>query len=129
MVVDADDGLALDGLELLGHQFVLLPLKGHAIALGFPIWRVHVKQGVGTVVAVDAGGPVELLDVRPSSHAQVGCREVLLNAQQVDGWGRGGRAEALAMDLAPKGLLLQVKESGRPLDVGEGFRSGVRTHN
>lgn len=51
-VVEADDGLALRLLRILAVSS-LFDAKPDAIALSFPVRRVHVEQGVRPVVAAD----------------------------------------------------------------------------
>jgi len=54
------------------------------------------------------------------------CRtQVFLNAQQIQGRSRGGRAPGLALHLATEGVVLQVVEPGRPLQVGHGLWRAV----
>lgn len=55
----------------------------------------------------------------------MGCRQRLLNPQQIDAWGRGRRAEALPGNLAGKCMVLQVEKAGCSLDVGHGFGPAV----
>ena len=68
-----------------------------AIALGLPVRRVHVEQGVGPVVAVNAGCPVQILDVGSGRQAKMGGREGLArkgvrHEQDHQGlWSRGTR--------------------------------------
>lgn len=78
---------------------------------------------MATVIAFGAFKPREIFDVR-SEHALPRGREVFLDAQQVDGRGSRRRLESLTRDLAGEGMVLQVKESGGTLNVGEGFGAG-----
>lgn len=59
MVVEADDGLALELAQDLGHLLVLLDAKSDGIALSLPVRRVHVEQRVCPVVATEcvSAGP------------------------------------------------------------------------
>ena len=49
-------------------------------------------------------------------------RQVLLNAQQVERRRGGGRAPVLPFDFPAEGMLLQVEETGRALQVRQGMR-------
>ena len=118
MVVVAQERLALQPGQHLGEALVLRPGEGDTIALGLPVGRIDVKQGVGTVVALQAIGPVQVLDLS-AGEPEVGLAQVLLQSQQIDSRrGRGAGAEALAGDPAAKGQLLEVEESRGALDVG-----------
>jgi hypothetical protein len=66
---------------------------------------------------------VQIFDVS-SGEAQVGGRETFFDPAQVDHRRRGGRAKILTIDLSAKGVVLQVIEARRALDVGERFRPG-----
>jgi hypothetical protein len=59
-----------------------------------------------------------------AGQARPGGREVFLDPQQVDRRASGGGTERLPGDLAGEGMVLQVKESGGALVVGEGFGAG-----
>ena len=74
---------------------------------------------MGPVVAVDAGGPVELLYIGAGCQAQVGGGEVLFDAQQVDRRGGCGRAEGLASHLAAKALPQTVQAMGITGAIGK----------
>jgi len=123
MVVDAYHYLAFAAAHEVSHPLIVLERKVHPIAGGLPVRRVHVVEGVGTVVAFGAFKPREIFDVG-TRQTLPGGREVFLNAQQVDGRASGGGTEGLPGDLAGEGMVLQVEESGRTLDVGEGFGAG-----
>ncbi len=124
MVINADHRPALDVSHQAGHLDILLPFKRNAVALGLPVRRIHVKEGVGAIVAAQAFLPGEVLDVG-AGEAQVGSGQALLDPAEVDHRRGGGRAEILAIDLAAKGVMLQVIEARCALDIGEGFRLGV----
>ena len=123
MVVDADHHLAFATAHEIGHPFVVFEREIHAIAGSLPVRRIHVVERVGTVVAFSAFKPGKIFDVG-AGQALPRSRQVLLDPQQVDG--RAGRCSAkrLPCNLASKSMVLQVKESGSTLDVGEGFRTG-----
>lgn len=55
----------------------------------------------------------------------MGCAQVFLNTQQIDGRRGGGCAEVLAVYFATECMLLQVEESRSPLDIGQCFRPGL----
>ena len=123
MVVDADHHLAFAAAHEVCHSFVILERKVHSIAGGLPVRWIHVVEGVGPVVAFSAFKPGKVFDVGAGQALPSG-REVFLDPQQVDGRGSRRRAERLTGDLAGKGMVLQVEESGGALDVGEGFGAG-----
>ncbi len=123
VIVNADHHLAFATAHELGHPFVVLEWEVNAIAGGLPVRRVHVVEGVGTVIALSAFKPGEVFDVG-AGQALPGGREVFLDPQQVDGRAGGGGAEGLPGDLAGEGMVLQVEESRGALDVGEGFGAG-----
>lgn len=123
VVVDANHDFAFTATHEIGHPFVVLERKVHAVPSSLPVRRVHVVKGVCSVVAFRAVKPGEVFDVG-AGQALPGGREVFLDPQQVDG--RAGRrgTERLTRDLAGEGVMLQVKKSGGALDVGEGFGTG-----
>lgn len=123
VVVDADHHLAFAPPHEVSHPFIVLKRKVHAITSGLPVRRVHVVEGMGAVVTFSAFKPREIFDVG-TGQALPGGREVFLDPQQVDGRAGGGGTERLPGDLAGEGMVLQVKESGRTLDIGEGFGAG-----
>ena len=73
VIVDADHGFAPDSLQSSRHQLVLFPRKWYAIAFSFPVRRVRIEQRMRSVVAVNARGPIELLDVGAARQAQMRC--------------------------------------------------------
>lgn len=123
IVVDADHHPALAPAHELGHSLVIIEQEIHAVAGRFPVRRVHVMEGVRTVVAFCAFEPGQVFHVG-AGQALPGGGQVLLDPQQVDGRAGGGGAEGLAADFACEGMVLQVKESCGTLDVGEGFGAG-----
>ncbi|MNC78477.1 hypothetical protein D3C75_1306960 [compost metagenome] len=80
MVVNADHHPALATAHEVGHAFVVLKRKVHAVAGGLPIRRVHVMEGVGSVIAFGAFQPRQIFHVG-TGQALPGGREVLLDAQ------------------------------------------------
>lgn len=102
MVVDADHHLALAAAHGLGHRLVLLKAEGDAIAFSLPVGRVRIEEGMGTVILGQALQPGQVLHQGAGSQAQMGGREVLLDAEKVDRWRGGGRAKALPFNLPPK---------------------------
>ncbi|MNP05318.1 hypothetical protein D3C76_972650 [compost metagenome] len=80
-------------------------------------------EGVGPVIAFGAVEPRQIFHVG-TGQTLPGGREVFLNPQQVDGRPSGGGTERLPSDLASKGMVLQVEESGGALDVSESFGAG-----
>lgn len=114
VVIQAQDGLALQPGHQLGHLLVLLKLKFHAIAGCLPVRRVQVKQSVWPVVALHAFIPVQVFNIG-TGQAQVRCRQVLFDSEQVEQRRSRSRAPHLAVDLAAEGVLLQVEETGRAL--------------
>lgn len=125
MVVQADDGLALELAHHLRHALVLREREVDAIALGFPIGRIQIKQRVRPVIAPDALRPVKVLDIG-IGEAQMGGRQALLQPQEIQAWRRGGGgAERLPRHLPTETGLLQVVEARGALDVGQRLRPGV----
>lgn len=122
VVVDADHHLALAPSHEVGHPLVLLEGEVHAIAGGLPVRRVHVEEGVRSIVALRAGEPGQVLDIGTGEALPCGG-QILLDAQQVDGRSGGSGTERLPRDLATEGVLLQVEEACSTLDVGQGFRA------
>ncbi|MNE19827.1 hypothetical protein D3C80_1129240 [compost metagenome] len=120
MVVDADHHLALAAAHEVRHAFVFLEREIHAIAGGLPVRRVHVEERVRSIIAFGASEPGQVLDVG-AGEALPGSRQILFDAQQVDGRPSGGSTECLSGDLATEGVLLQVEEPNGALDVGEGL--------
>lgn len=123
VVVDANHHFSFAAAHEVGHPLVVLEQKVHPITCGLPVRRVHVMEGMGAVVTFSAFKPREVFDVGARKALPRG-REVFLDAQQVDGRPSSSGTERLPGDLASKGMVLQVKESGGALDVGEGFRGG-----
>jgi len=82
VVVDGEDGVALEGAHGAGDALVFAERERGAVALGLPVGRVEVEQGVGTVVAVDAVVPGEVLD-DDLGQTQVGGTQLVFDAQQV----------------------------------------------
>ena len=62
MVVDAEDGLSLEGAHGLGDGLILLKGEVDAVVFGLPVRRIEIEEGVRTVVLADAGLPVEVFD-------------------------------------------------------------------
>ena len=122
VIVDADHNPALAAAHEIGNALVLLEWEVHAISGGLPVGRVHIKERVGAIVSLGTVEPAQVLDIRASETLPRG-RQVLLNAQQVDGRYGGRGTERLSGDLATEGMLLQVEEPGGALDVGEGLRT------
>ena len=54
VVVEADDGLALELCQHARHFFVLFYAKGYPISLRLPVGRIHIKEGVWAVIALNA---------------------------------------------------------------------------
>ncbi|MCY1305963.1 hypothetical protein D9M70_557950 [compost metagenome] len=125
VVVEADDGLALDFPNQLGHLLVLLEAERHPVAFGLPVRRVAIKQSVRPVVTTDALGPAQVLDVGVAQ-TQVSSGERLFDPQQIEA-GRlgGGCTVALAVHPPAERTLLQIVEPGRPLNISQGLRSGL----
>lgn len=119
VVVDTDHHPTLAPAHEVGHTLVLLERKIHAIASGLPIRRVHVEKCVRSIIALGAIEPGQVLDVGACEALPRG-RQVLLDAQQVDGRPGGRGTERLPCDLAAEGML-QVEKPRRTLDVGEGL--------
>lgn len=79
MIVDADHHLSFAPAHEVGHPFVVLKRKVDAIAGGLPVRRIHVMEGVGTVVAFRTFKPGEIFDVGAGQALPRG-REVFLDA-------------------------------------------------
>jgi len=122
MVVNAHHDLTLTAAHEIGHSLVLLERKIHTIAGGLPVRRIHVEERVHSIVALGAIEPGQVLDVGAGEALPRGG-QVLLNAQQIDGWPGGGSTERLPGDLTAERVLLQVEEACRTLDIGQGFRT------
>jgi hypothetical protein len=112
VVVDADHHLALAATHEVGHSLVVLEWKVNAVAGGLPVRRVHVVEGLGTVVAFSAFKPREVFDVS-TGQTLPGGREIFLDPQQVDGRSSSRGAECLPGDLASEGMVLQVFNMAR----------------
>ena len=123
VVVDADHHRPFAAAHEVGHPLAVLERKVHAITSGLPVRRVRAMEGMGAVLTFSAFKPGKIFDVGTGQTLPSG-REFFLDTQQVDGRGSGRRAERLTRDLAGKGMVLQVEESGGALDVGEGFGAG-----
>lgn len=118
MIVDADHDLALAPAHEVGHLLVLLEREVDPIPLSLPVRRIHVEERVRPVVTLSAFEPGQALNVG-AGEPLPGCRQVLLDAQQVDR-GRCGRGtERLSGGLAAEGVLLEVEEARGALDVRE----------
>ena len=63
VVVDADHHFAFTPTHEVGHPLIVLKRKVHAITSGLPVRRIHVVEGVGTVVAFGAFKPGKVFDV------------------------------------------------------------------
>ena len=79
VVVDADHHFAFAAAHEVGHPFIVLERKVHAVAGGLPVRRIHIVEGVGTVVAFRAFKPGEVFDVGAGQALPCG-REVFLDA-------------------------------------------------
>ena len=123
MIVDGQHHFSLAGTHDFGHLFVLFKAELDAITLGLPVRRVQVEEAVGAVVALHAVLPRQIFDVG-AAQPQAGGAQVFLYAAQVDRWAGGGGTERLAGDFAAEGVLLQIKEPGGTLDVGQRLRPG-----
>lgn len=123
VIVDTHHDPTLAAPHEISHPFVVLKREVDAIAGSLPVRRIHVVEGIRTVIPFSAVKPREVFDVS-AGQSLPGGREVLLDPQQVDGRASGRGTKRLPCHLAGKGMVLQVEEPGRTLDVGEGFRAG-----
>lgn len=122
MIVDADHHPTLAAAHEVGHELVVLEWKIHPIACGLPVRRVHVEERMRSIVALSTVEPGQVLHV--STGETLPCsRQILFNAQQVDGWSGGRGSKRLSSDLTAEGMLLQVEETGGALYIGEGLRT------
>lgn len=123
VIVDADHHLAFAAPHKVDHALVILKWKIQAVAGRLPVRWIHVVERMDTVVALSTFKPAKVFNIS-AGQTLPRCRQVFLDPQQVNG--RAGRcsAERLPRHLAGEGMVLQVKESGSALDVGEGFRTG-----
>lgn len=80
MIVDADHHFAFAAAHEIGHSFVVLKRKVHAVAAGLPVRWIHVVEGVSAVVALCALKPGEVFNVS-AGQAQPRSREIFLDAQ------------------------------------------------
>jgi len=55
VVIDAVDGVAFGGLELLGYQFVLFPGEWYSAVVCLPVRRGEIEERVGMDVVVAPG--------------------------------------------------------------------------
>ena len=105
MIVKADNGLPLEPPEQLGHFLILNDAKLDAVTFGLPIWRIQIEQSVRPVVALHQLVPENVLDER-ASKAEMGGRQVLFYAQEIDRRDGRGRAPGLPVYLATERLRL-----------------------
>lgn len=122
MIVDADHHLAFASAHELSHPLILFEREIDPVAGGLPVRRVHVEEGVRSIVALRTVEPRQILDVG-AGQPLPGGGQVLLDAQQVDGRSGGGGTERLPGNFAAEGVLLQVEEPGCALDIGQRLRS------
>lgn len=120
VVIDADQHLALAPAHEVGHVLLLVKGEIDATAGGLPIRRVHLEERARSFIAFGAREPGQVLDVGAGNALPRGG-QLLLDAQQVDGRPCSGGTERLPGDLATEGMLLQVKEPGGALVIGEGL--------
>jgi len=80
MVVNADHHLTFATAHEVGHPFIVLERKVHAVPGSLPVRRVHVMEGMGAVVTFSAFKPGEVFDVGAGQALPSG-REVFLDAQ------------------------------------------------
>ena len=120
MAVDADHHLSLAATQDVGHPLVVLERKVHAVAGSLPVRRIHVMEGMGSIVAFGAFKPREILNVG-ARQALPSSQEVSLDPQQIYGRSGGRLTERLPADLAGEGMVLQVEESGGALYVRKCF--------
>ena len=116
MVIDANHHPPFAAPHKISHALVVFKREVNSVASGLPVRRVHVVEGVGTVVAFGAFEPGEVFDVG-TGQTLPGGREVFLDSQQINGRACGGGTECLPGDLAGERMVLQVEESGSALDV------------
>jgi len=107
MVIDADHHLALTPAHEVGHALVVFKREVDAVARRLPVRRVHVMEGVGSVVAFGAVEPGEVFDVR-ACEALPGAGEVFLNAQQVNGHSSLFTGEGLVLLVDYRTVLLDA---------------------
>ncbi|MNH17148.1 hypothetical protein D3C79_768070 [compost metagenome] len=122
MIVDAYHHPAFASAHEFSHPLILFEREIDPVAGGLPVWRIHVEEGVRSIVALRTVEPGQIFDVG-AGQPLPGGGQVLLDAQQVDGRSGGGSSERLPRNLPPKSVLLQVKESGGSLDIGQRLRS------
>lgn len=122
VIVDAHHDLAFASAHELSHPLILFEREIDPVAGGLPVRRVHVEEGVRSIVALRTVEPRQILDVG-AGQPLPGGGQVLLDAQQVDGRSGGGGTERLPSNFAAEGVLLQVEEPGCALDIGQRLRS------
>lgn len=55
--IDADDGLAFELGQHVRHFILLFYVKGYPISFRLPVGRVHIKESVRAVIALDTRLP------------------------------------------------------------------------
>ena len=121
VIVDADDHPTFYSSSQLRHFVMLVEGKLTAITICAPVRWVEVEEGFRSVIFLDAGLPLQMLDVGPRE-TEVCLAQIFFNAPEVHLWRLGWcGAKGLAMYLSTKGGFLQEIESGSSLDIGQGF--------